>query len=80
MSKPTRLKYLMYLMMHMLGEDIGWELDELHLRLDAASTESERDGVLQECTDGECMVCGVIICPYHEPLHFHHDGCPACSQ
>lgn len=18
-------------------------------------------------------------CPYNEPLHYHHDGCPACS-
>jgi len=27
----------------------------------------------------ECMECGVIECPHHEPLHFHHDGCPACD-
>ena len=18
-------------------------------------------------------------CPYNEPLHYHHDGCPSCS-
>ncbi len=27
---------------------------------------------------GECSACGVIACPYDEPLHFHHDGCPSC--
>ena len=28
----------------------------------------------------ECMACGVRDCPYGEPLHYHHDGCPACDQ
>lgn len=28
---------------------------------------------------GECTKCGTLCCPYDEPLHFHHDGCPACS-
>ena len=37
------------------------------------------DAVLESCEEPECIVCGAIICPYHEPLHFHHDGCPACS-
>jgi len=34
-----------------------------------------------QCQDdgGECMVCSVRDCPYHEPLHYHHDGCPQCS-
>lgn len=31
------------------------------------------------CPDPECMVCGVRDCPHFEPLHYHHDGCPACS-
>ena len=30
--------------------------------------------------DGECMACGQIDCPDREPLHYHHDGCPCCSQ
>ena len=29
--------------------------------------------------DGECMACGVRDCPHGEPLHYHHDGCPACT-
>ena len=29
--------------------------------------------------DGECFACAVRDCPDHEPLHYHHDGCPCCS-
>jgi hypothetical protein len=29
--------------------------------------------------DGECSACSVRDCPGHEPLHYHHDGCPQCS-
>jgi hypothetical protein len=31
-----------------------------------------------ECPDLECCVCGMRDCPHEEPLHYHHDGCPAC--
>lgn len=27
---------------------------------------------------GECMQCSVVHCPFSDPLHFHHDGCPSC--
>ncbi len=27
---------------------------------------------------GECLECGARDCPEGEPLHYHHDGCPAC--
>lgn len=30
--------------------------------------------------DRECSTCGAFVCPYGEPLHFHHDGCPACTM
>lgn len=33
-----------------------------------------------ECSDPECAVCSVLICKHRDPLHFHHDGCPTCSQ
>lgn len=33
---------------------------------------------LAECDDPECMICAIAYCPHYEPLHFHHDGCPAC--
>lgn len=38
------------------------------------------DRLLAHCPDYECHTCGEIICPYGEPLHFHHDGCPACAE
>ena len=40
------------------------------------------DGLLNHCDKegGECRVCSVICCPLKDPLHFHHDGCPSCSQ
>lgn len=33
------------------------------------------------CPDGpaaECIGCGARDCPYDEPLHYYHGGCPAC--
>lgn len=32
-----------------------------------------------EDKDGECAICGKIMCPFGDPLHFHHDGCPSCA-
>lgn len=32
-----------------------------------------------DCPDPECEICAVRDCPFGEPLHYHHDGCPACS-
>lgn len=57
------------------------EFEELHKRIAAAKTAGTlTDELLNECTAdfGECIVCGSIVCPHGEPLHFHHDGCPAC--
>lgn len=31
------------------------------------------------CRDPECMCCGARDCPHNEPMHYHHDGCPACT-
>lgn len=38
------------------------------------------DALLAHCEDAECHVCSCIICPHQHPLHFHHDGCPACAE
>jgi len=35
-------------------------------------------GDIETCKNDECMICGVRDCPHDEPLHYHHDGCPAC--
>lgn len=37
------------------------------------------DALLAHCPDAECSECAKVVCPHGEPLHFHHDGCPACS-
>jgi hypothetical protein len=34
----------------------------------------------EECIAEECYACAMVRCPHHEPLHFHHDGCPACTD
>ena len=34
---------------------------------------------IEMCSDPECMTCAIRDCPLGEPLHYHHDGCPACS-
>jgi uncharacterized Zn finger protein (UPF0148 family) len=33
---------------------------------------------VETCKNSECIYCGMKKCPYGEPLHFHHDGCPSC--
>jgi hypothetical protein len=60
--------------------DLTPEFVVLHKRIDSAKTAgSLTDEMLAQCTDPECIVCGAIVCPHQEPLHFHHDGCPACD-
>ena len=31
-------------------------------------------------TDETCIACAMRDCPRREPLHYHHDGCPACDN
>lgn len=38
------------------------------------------DFVCPEGPTSECTGCGARDCPYGEPLHYHHDGCPACYR
>jgi hypothetical protein len=33
-----------------------------------------------DCKEPECLLCGLRDCPHGEPLHYHHDGCPAGCQ
>lgn len=50
----------------------------------AAATRGDAASIAEHvwaCDDAaECDTCGEILCPYNEPLHFHHDGCPACAR
>ena len=47
------------------------EIAALHVKLDK---------LLDHCPEGECSTCAAIICDHHDPMHFHHDGCPSCAQ
>jgi hypothetical protein len=40
------------------------------------------DKFVNECPleHGECSMCGILCCPHSDPFHFHHDGCPSCSE
>lgn len=50
------------------------------LRRELAEAHRKMDELLAHCPEGECEVCGTIICKYKDPMHFHHDGCPSCWQ
>lgn len=59
----------------------------VHTSLAAIVTLPESDdlktalnAVMKLCLDAECPTCARIICPNADPLHFHHDGCPACAE
>jgi hypothetical protein len=55
-----------------LGKKPDFDLiDSLHGKIDR---------LLAHCPDGECATCGEIICPHGGAMHFHHDGCPSCSE
>lgn len=41
---------------------------------------AHRGGNLSDCPVHECDMCGILDCPRSEPLHYHHDGCPACDM
>jgi hypothetical protein len=61
------------LILALYAPDITPEFEALHERIRADHS------LVDECKEPECIVCGSIICPHGEPLHFHHDGCPVCS-
>lgn len=48
---------------------------------DWAREEAERQAAghppAEQCEIEECLVCGLRDCPMKDPLHYHHDGCPA---
>lgn len=57
---------------------------DVHERLRCAKLDNlpaeELDVILAQCPDAECPECAVIICPLGDPMHFHHDGCPAEAE
>lgn len=49
------------------------EIDRLRTIADALLNHCDKQG-------GECSECAMIVCPEQDGMHFHHDGCPSCSQ
>ena len=45
------------------------------LYLEIAQLKKEIDALVAHCDKeaGECSICGKIVCPYADPMHFHHD-------
>ena len=54
--------------------------DKLRDAVKAGRDGLELDEILAQCPDAECSECGRIICPLGDPMHFHHDGCPAEAE
>lgn len=80
MEKTGRRLDVTDLIISMRMPEITPEFEALHNRIsDARVDGSLTDELLRECLDSECIVCGVIVCPHSDPLHFHHDGCPSCT-
>lgn len=67
-------------------EDIRLEVDgTIDEAIDAISRDDDEyhslwdDVVSCQCRD--CSACGIRDCPARDPLHYHHDGCPAgCTE
>lgn len=78
MDQPTHA--IIDLILYLRMPEPTAEFKALHERIAAAKREGLlTDALLQECSDAECVICGLIVCPYEDLLHFHHDGCPSCS-
>lgn len=61
-----------------------FQITHLRLRIEGQQVPEESDkaadDVLNACANIEyCEQCADVCCPFGEPLHFHHDGCPACE-
>lgn len=65
-------------------ETFGSMVSAIVRQRDEALKDSERMELqvchlLDHCPDAECSTCSEIVCPFKDPFHFHHDGCPSCA-
>jgi hypothetical protein len=72
------------LLVHMIGSRLPPAgARALHEEIEQAfkehASEARMAALMARCTQFECAACAWIVCPWHDPLHFHHDGCPSCS-
>lgn len=71
---------IMALILAMRMPELTPQFEALHRRIAAAKEDGTlTDALLNECQECECIVCGTLLCPHEDPLHFHHDGCPSCA-
>lgn len=78
---PTTEQDIVDLIVSWYEPDWTEECQALHQRIAQAKFSGTlTDELLNQCTHAECAACARICCPDHEPLHFHHDGCPACDM
>jgi hypothetical protein len=54
----------------MNGNELIWSLHGMNPETDKPCT--------PRCDREYCAGCAMAECPQGEPLHRHHDGCPAC--
>ena len=79
MDTPVRLKLDAF---HQKMRELMVPVLELRIsgKLEEANKAGEEVDAMLATHDGElCEQCGDIFCPWGEPLHFHHDGCPCCA-
>lgn len=58
---------------HLMHAEVTTAIERMQTMVDALLNHCDKEG-------GECSVCGTIVCPHKDSMHFHHDGCPSCSQ
>lgn len=46
----------------------------------ASNTRFVTQACAPPCAEEDCFGCSAAECPHGEPLHRHHDGCPACFR
>ena len=59
------------------GKD--YDTSKLWLLLARELLKKISDEDAKTCVQIECVECAKVDCPHNEPLHWHHDGCPACN-
>lgn len=55
------------------------EIDGNSLIYALCGMDPESGPCVPPCDDEYCAGCAMSECPHKEPLHRHHDGCPACE-
>src|SRR5262245_41718436 len=48
------------------------------LRMLSEQYREQTNNIVDQCDDMECSACAVIMCPFGDAFHYHHDGCPSC--